>query len=152
MALDPPLVNGNKHSFAEIEVSLDGDRLLGIQAVNYDDTLEPGIVPGTSAQSIGRTLGEYKCTASIDVVKASADAWRKKHGDGWMTKVFPMVVNYQVADGDPLITDEVRHCRVTKAADSHSKGTDGLIEKWDIQPLVIIRNGIHPLPEDSRLY
>lgn len=150
--LDVPLVNGNKHSYAEIEWSIEGDRVIGIQGIDYDDNLEPGRVAGTSAQDIGRTLGEYKASSSVTIIKASADLIRTKLGDGYGAVVYPITVLYRPSNGDPLIKDELIGVRIKKCADSHSKGPDGLVEKWDLDIMGVFRNGLHMVPKAARLY
>ncbi len=142
---DVPLINGITYDYASIEIQIDGDIYQGVTAVNYDDTLEPGVARGTSPQWLGRTTGDYEATGSFTILKGSANQIRTQLGNGCMTKVFDVVINY-APDGNDLITDELIDCRISSMADGHAQGVDALFEDWNLSVRKVKRNGVDPLP------
>lgn len=142
--MDYPLVNGHRMSFSSIEVSIDGKAYWGFTAVNYTDTLEGGLVRGVHPQPLGRTRGEYSCEASLTSLLEESRDFVKALGDGFMEKVFDVVVVYS-EDGNGTHQDEIQGCRVQSIAHAHASGTDGLTVDITLMPLRIIRDGLAPM-------
>ena len=142
---DVPLINGIRYDFGSIQLMLDGDLYISVKSISYNDSCTGGKIRGTHPQPLGRTGGEYEATASIELFKHSADELRQKLGNGFMFKVFEAVVNYAPA-GQPVITDRIMGCRISKQDTSPSQGTDGVTEKIDLDPMKIIWNGVDPIP------
>jgi hypothetical protein len=117
---------------------------LGWSAVNYTDSLEPGIVRGLHAQFLGRTRGDYTCEASLTGYHEEVRELLDQLGDGYLEAIFDISVTYQEGDG-PTHTDEIRGCRLQSIANGHTQGTDGLAIDLTLAPTLIIRNGLHPL-------
>jgi hypothetical protein len=141
-----PMVNGHRYSFSSIEVDLDGRQHVGWSAVNFTDTLEPGIVRGTHAQILGRTRGDYTCEASLTGYVEEINEFLADLGDGWMERIFDVTVTFAEANG-PTHTVEIRQCRIQSIAHAHAQGTDPLSVDMTLHPLVIIREGMNPLAE-----
>lgn len=140
-----PLVNGRRYSFASIEITANGKTYLGMKEVSYTDTCEPGEIRGTGQQLLGRTAGDYACEASMTPYREEADDLIESLGDGWMLKVFDVVVNYS-EEGAPMKTDRIVGCRIKSSENNHSQGTDGLENPLELHPMYILRNGIAPIP------
>lgn len=139
-----PNVNGITCDFASVRANIDGENYF-LGSINYSHECTPGEVEGNDAMLLGTTTGRYKANGSVEVYKATAAAIRAKLGDGYLTKRFPITVNYQ-PPGSPIMTDVLEYARIVKEDDSHSKGTDALVEKWDLHIMKIVKNGVQPLP------
>jgi hypothetical protein len=150
MAIEYPLVQGERHDFASIEVTIETEqgpkRFKGFTAVNYSASLEPGQVRGTAARKIGRTIGEATEEGSLEMYLAEWDELRAALGNGYMRKVFNVTVTYG-ADGLPVTTDTLVGCRIKKVDKSHSQGADGLKVKLELDVMKILENGLDPIGE-----
>lgn len=152
MAIEYPLVNGERHDFAALEIEIqtpDGPkRFKGFKAVNYSIALEPGMVRGTGARKIGRTRGEATEEGSLEMYLAEWDELRAALGDGYMRAVFDISVTYG-AEGVLVTTDQLVGCRIKKVDKSHSQGADGLVAKLDLDIMKIFENGVDPIGENE---
>lgn len=150
MTIEYPLVQGERHDFAAIEVTIETEqgpkRFKGFTSVNYSASLEPGQVRGTAARKIGRTLGEATEEGSLEMYVAEWDELRAALGNGYMRKVFNVTVTYG-ADGLPVTTDTLEGCRIKKVDKAHSQGADGLKVKLDLDCMKILEGGLDPIGE-----
>ena len=64
------LINGKTFDFSSIEITIGALSYTNVTEITYSDSLEPGILRGTSAKKKGRTRGEYNAEGSITVYKA----------------------------------------------------------------------------------
>ncbi len=152
MAIEYPLVQGERHDFAQIEVEIDTPsgpkRFKGFKAVNYKTQLQPGQVRGTAARKLGRTMGEATEDGSLELYMAEWDELRAALGNGYMRKVFNISVTYG-ADGMPATTDTLEGCRITEVDKSHSQGSDGLVVKLSLDIMKILENGLDPVGDEA---
>ena len=148
MGISYPLVNGNRFSFASIELSMAaGGRFIGFTAINYSDNLERGEVRGAHPMILGRTREDYKAEADAELFKSEAQLFLEYLGEGYMEKEFDVVVCYQEFDtaSIPLVVDILKSCSIKKIEDAHTQGTEGLKMKLELNPLYILRNGKTPI-------
>jgi hypothetical protein len=152
MTIEYPLVRGERHDFAAIEVEIDTPagpkRFKGFKAVNYSVKLEPGQVRGTGARKIGRTRGEATEEGSLELYLAEWDELRAALGPGYMRKAFDVSVTYG-PDGLPATTDTLVGCRIKSVDKSHSQGADGLVAKLDLDIMKILENGLDPVGDEA---
>lgn len=152
MAIEYPLVQGERHDFAQIEVEIDTPagpkRFKGFKAINYKVALKPGEVRGTAARKLGRTRGEATEDGSLEMYLAEWDELRAALGDGYMRKSFNITVTYG-ADGVPVTTDSLEGCRIEEVDKSHSQGADGLVAKLTLNIMKILENGLDPIGETT---
>ena len=153
MSLDNiPLINGNRYSFASIELRLLGKRYFGVKSINYSDSLEPGEVRGTDPQLIGRTKGKYSADASIEMylrefddfaaqLASQAGAVGLPNATGYMEIPFDVIVSF-AEDGAPVITHEIIGARIKKSDHSNAEGSDAISVKNDLHVMVIRKNGV----------
>jgi hypothetical protein len=145
MAIDYPAVNGNRFSWASVEIILPkGKRFRGIKAISAKDTLEPGEIRGTAAQLLGRTRGDYKAESSIEMWKREADEFIAALGNGFMEYEFDIPVSFSDRN-QPVSTIKVLGCRIKGKDESYSMSTEGLAVKFDLSVMGIITNGYRPL-------
>lgn len=162
MSLDNiPLINGNRYSFASIELRLLGQRYYGVKSINYSDSLEPGEVRGTDPQLIGRTRGKYSADASIEMYLREFDDFSSKlaslaasvglpSATGYMEVPFDVIVSY-AEDGAPVITHEIIGARIKKSDHSNTEGSDAISVKNDLHVMVIVKNGVSSVTPISNI-
>lgn len=146
------LINGIRYDFSSIELNIFGKTFTEVQEISYSESLEPGILRGTSAKKLGRTRGEYDAEGSITFYLGAFDQFTtllsaKAAGRGWMTQSFLITVIYQeLVGGGPIVTDVLRGARVTNVDKSHSSGGDALQVTCDLDIIEVISNGKSALP------
>lgn len=143
MAIQYPLINGVRHDFTSINVSINGGRrALGLTSIDYADPLTPTAVMGNSAQVLAFTRGTQECSASIELLHSEYEQLCKDLGQGYKMKYFDIIVQYREVG-----SDESKHllksCRIKDDPRSHAQGGDALKVKVDLVLLSIIRNGLH---------
>ncbi len=164
MSVPPiPLINGNRYEWASIQFTPAGFPLIGVKSIDYSQEKKGGEVFGTSVVKIGETRGQLKPEASMELFKEEADAFIDQlsvlgagNGPGggklgYMDVRFPITVQYQEQQNGQLaiVTDTLVGCRISKHADSHSEGTDGLTVKFDLSLFWITPDGNPPVAEAS---
>lgn len=142
------IINGKKYDYSSITATALGLPYEGITEITYSDTLEPGILRGTSAFMRGRTRGMYEAEASMTMDKGDfeklKDALTGLGLGGFMEAEFLITVTYRELGptGDVLITDTIEGCRIKHQENSHSAGnSDGLVTKLDLSVYRIGWNG-----------
>jgi hypothetical protein len=142
-----PLINGNRLSYASVEVNVAGTPYRGVKSVTYKNAVERQKVFGTSSRALGRTRGKYDPDASIEVFKEEAVAIRAQlaalGAGGYGETTFDIAVSY--AEGGLTVTDKLYGCLINDDEDSHSQGADGLTEKWTLSVIEIEKNGVSML-------
>jgi len=142
-----PQVNGNRYSWASVEIAIGSLRFKGFKGIEYSNNLEPGEVRGTGPQKLGRTRGDLKPEASFEIYKQEyylLIAALAVNGAGFMETEFGIVVSYSDRN-QPIITDEIIGCRIKKPAHSGSQGTDAMVVKVDLDIMMVIENGLKPI-------
>lgn len=147
------IINGVIYQFACLEISLAGKPYGGITEINYSDTLEPGVLRGTSPYMRGRTLGQYEAEASFTMAKQDFELLKAALAGlgqgGFGEAVFLITVSYRVF-GLPLITDTIEGCRIKHNENAHSSGnTDALLTKCDLSVFRIGWNGVYAIAPAS---
>lgn len=164
MPLPLPLINGQRCDAASYTITINGLRYFGVKSLDYSDTLEPGKVKGTSPVVLGRTVGSYDASGSIELyVEEALDLetqlsgmalaqYPQGGGHGLGQAVFSINVSvYELSTGFG-ISDTLVGCRVKNI--SHTMptagGGDPGSKKFDLDILSILRNGrsmlVTPVP------
>lgn len=141
---DYPLINGFRHDWSSAEIKLAGTVVRGIKSLSYKPSSEPGEVFGTHAQKLGRTRGQLKFEASIELYLTEYEELKGSLGDGYLEKSFSIVAQYS-EEGQPVVTDELLGCRIKSPDKSFQSGSDALTVKLDLDVMLIIENGVKPL-------
>jgi hypothetical protein len=143
-----PLLNGKRYSFTSIEFLFGTIPLIGIKALNYESSLEPGKVRGTNANKIGRTEGEADHTADAEIYLLEWNVFLAAVGPtgllagGFGAVSFPIVVNYAEDVSQPVVTDIIEGCRITKVGISNQSGADPATVKLTLDPMDIKWGGL----------
>lgn len=148
MPLSYPMVNGNRFDFSSVQLTVpDVNRVFeGVKSVGYSDELNPGKLRGNRAQVVGRTRGQYEASANVEMYKSEADAFLAALGPGYMERSFTVTVAFsEPATPDLVVVDVIQGCRIKKVEDSASEGEEAIAVKFDLDVLMILRNGKAPL-------
>lgn len=135
--------NDNRFSFVSLVITLGGLSFTEISGIGYNDTLNRGMVMGTSSYKLGRTRGTYDASANISILKENHAILLAYLGPGWAAKQFDVTVSY-VEINQPLITDQLVSCAFTSGKDAWKYGPDPLYMEADLSVIAILRNGIPP--------
>jgi hypothetical protein len=150
-----PLINGNRYSYASIEIQVPsiGKRYIGINSINYSDSLDPGKAWGTGMMKIGRTAGKHDPSADLEMYVQEADdflqALTLTGGDNALLKsagfgLIPFGIQVQYSEvGSPVITDVIEGCRITGADKKRGQGTDALVVAFKLDVMRIKHNGLY---------
>lgn len=141
--MDYPKVNGHRHSFASLELNIDGKRRPLFNAVNYSDSVSRERVRGNHPIAAGFTRGEYEAEASITFYSEEWGELAEEFGNGLYDKVFDVVVTYSEDDG-PTITDKLIGCRLRSIGRDNSQGAEGASVEKELDVTYIEWNGRKP--------
>lgn len=139
-----PLVNGHRYSFTSIEFGANGIVTRGVSSIDYGDGLMPGKMRGTGPNVVGRTRGEYDADAEIEMYRLEWENLKATlgvSGVGFGETAFPIQVQYAEAN-QPVITDTLEGCRVTKVRTGGQEGNDPTKVKISLDLLRVLHNGV----------
>lgn len=142
MPVSYPQINGFRLSFASIEATFNGSKILGFRSLSYNDGLEIGKVFGAASQKLGTTAGKNDPTGSFEMYMEEGSLLLATLGDGYGKKQFSIVATFAESPVSPPIRVDLLGCRITAVNESHSEGTDALIYSFDIDIMQIVRNGL----------
>ncbi len=154
MALLPgipyPLVNGVRHSWSSVSITVAGLTYGGVTEVNYESTLEPGITKGAGPLIIGFTTGAVSMTADFTILQEEWGQLQTSLGAGFMTAFFDVEVTIgnegYVESAMSTFVDGYKG-RISKLGAAMSSGSaDALVRKVSIAPIEMRYNGVSPFP------
>ena len=141
-AIQYPLINGHRFSFASLEIIMNGIPQLGVKSLNYSDELMPGEIYGTAPQKLGQTRGKQKTTFDFEMYLLEWEVLRSSLGLGglgygetyWTCQVTFAEI------GQPIKVDLINGIRVNKVESSNSDGTDGSFVKISCSAFRLLQN------------
>jgi len=141
-----PLINGHRFSFASIEARFNELPSLGFKAINYDDSLEPGEVYGSRPQVLGATRGKQKASGDFEMYRLEFELFKATLGSalpplGFGERFFDIVVTF-FEFGQPVITDQLRGCRIKKVGSANTDGTDASVIKCELFVTRVLLGGV----------
>jgi hypothetical protein len=149
--LQYPLVNGDRHSWASVEITVNNLTIGGITAINYEALLDGQPVRGAGPLVIGHTLGQASWTGDFEILLEEWKMLQQTLGPGFMQTYFGIRVSYS-ARGMSTVVDTLDGCRVKSlGATAQSSSGDALVRKV---PLLITSgtfDGVSPFPNQPGL-
>lgn len=148
-------INGKVYDISSIEVSIGSIPYEGITEISYSDTMEPGVLRGTSAYMRGRSRGMYEAEASFTIYKEDYEKIRSALValglGGFMEAAFQITVAYrELTGGNIPIVDTIEGCRIKHNENSHSSGNaDALLTKVDLSVFRIGWNGQYAVQDGT---
>jgi hypothetical protein len=115
MALDhngTPLINGVLHSWASIQVAIQGVPLTGITSIEYEDKQEVVNKYGAGRYPVGRGLGRITPSAKITLYLDEVSALQAKSSTGRLQDLgmFDILVGYLHPTSGLITYDKIRNC------------------------------------------
>jgi hypothetical protein len=145
-----PLINGFAYDYSSIEIDLgEAGIFTGIKEISYSQSVEPGIVRGTSAQKLARTRGEHDAEGSIvfytrEFIEFITSLTGGDENVGYMDQSFNITLTYSNPQV-PLTTVRLIGVRIKSEEGGGSQGTDPLEVSCDLDIMRIETNGLSPL-------
>jgi len=146
MPVPYPKINGVAYDFSSIEFVVNGVAYTGITELNYNHTLEPGILRGTRSIKLARSRGEYNAEGTFSMYIEEYQAFREALGFAYMQTQFQAVAMYSEI-GSTIVTDTLMGCRITNADMSNSAGSDPLVKQVSIDIMQILEDGQSPVDD-----
>lgn len=142
---DNPLVNRALHDHSSAEIQIRDQIFTRISAIDWTESLEPGIARGTHPQKLGRTTGEHDADGSFTMPLEDASELITALGDGWGGVDFNIVVNYS-NEGENLINVVLWHCRITEWSGGSETGGDPAEVEFSIDIMYVEKDGLMMVP------
>ena len=139
MPLSYPRINGLTFDYSSIELVINGATFTGVTEISYSQTLEPGILRGTSSGKLARTRGEYNAEGSLTMSLEEYQLMRLGLGVAFMETSFLINVAY-TALGATIQVDQLLGCRVTGSEASHTQGSDALVKTVPLDIMEILED------------
>jgi hypothetical protein len=97
MANGTPLINGEVHSAASVEIQCNGVTILNVKEINYDTKQEVTEVYGLQANAVGRSVGKITRTADFTIGIEEKEALTNVAPDRDLVKLnLLIIVSYTV--------------------------------------------------------
>jgi hypothetical protein len=145
-----PLINGNRFDSSSVTVRINGKKYVAVQSIDYEASVEPGFVFGTStAVPIGRTRGQLKTD------NATIELLREEYSDmlldiqslaiGFCEANFLITVSFSEAPnalaGTPQI-DSLIGCRFKGFGQNVKVGNEALVVRLPFTFMNCLANGV----------
>lgn len=135
--ISTPLINGQRHSFASIELKIGSLIFVGFKSVNYSRTRSRTLVRGNSPDPLGKTRGDNEYSADCELYLAEWNLLMQTLGKGYGDVSFSVNVTYS-ENGFDTITDNLIGCTIDSTEASQGQGSDALTRKINLSPLKIL--------------
>lgn len=148
-----PLVNGERHSWASVEVNAAGT-LFYCTGVNWSRKRTRTMVRVNHPDPIAKTRGNNEYSGDIEMLVAEANLFQatlinlaNQQGlnGGYGDVFFTVLVNYTEVSLD-TVTVQLLGCTMDSWEQSNSESTEGSKVKMELAPLKILVNGQDDLP------
>lgn len=150
------LINGNRYSFVDIDVTMNGvDQIKGVFAgVNYTATQDPGIVQGNQVAPVGRTAGYGTATGSFQMLISEYDDFvqnliQSAPAPTIMNVDFEIIVQFNINDVD-IRTDTLQGCRITSVEMSNAKGNDATMVTCNLSIMQVLLNDVPTFTQNDQ--
>lgn len=133
LADNPPLINGQAYSYADIVVTILGQPIAGITAINYNDSQEItenfGAGRFVTSRGLGPILAEGTLTLDRAELSAIIDAAPSKRLQN--IPEFDIEVNY-LPEGSTPRTDVLRNCRFKNTVGGAAQGDSNVLAELEL--------------------
>lgn len=145
-ALQIPLINGARYSWASVIAHFDGWKCEGFSEITFKRSRERSEVRGPHPNPIGKTRGKNTFEASCKMWLPEFHYFtvEKLGGKGYGDKFFDIEIQYsENGSGLDVITYKIIGCTFDEESISNAEGTDAtVVECGTLSPLWVGRPGI----------
>lgn len=110
-----PMINGRSYGWADVSITINMVKLIGVTAINYSERQEKSNVFGAGRYPVSRGYGKITALGSIMLSMESVVALSSSAKNGQLTRLKPfnIIVVYQ-PDSGPIVTDVLYNCEFTE--------------------------------------
>jgi len=110
-----PLINGEAYAWSQIQINIAGINVVGVTAIDYEDTQELKMNYGAGNYPHSRGKGQIKVTASITLAMVEVERLQKKSKTGRLQDLpaFDVHVSYLPEDGT-IVKHTIMSCLFEK--------------------------------------
>lgn len=140
MAAEYPQFQGQYPAWASLEIEAAGLTTDDFAALDWSDSLEPGIVRAIGAHKRGRTRGEYDCDGKFKLFLDAARRFEKtlaQTNPSIGLVVFDVVGHWSEEDGGDIREIQLEGCRITKRSNSNAPGTDATAVEYELDVMIV---------------
>jgi hypothetical protein len=155
MSLINTIVRGQVYDFTSIEFSVEGTRnFCTLQDINYNWSRDIGILRGNgSPLKRGRTRGEFDFEGSFSMAKEDTRDFHRMLAalglGSFGEAVFDIIVTYAALGQAQPTIDTLIGCTLKGGDNSHSRGSDPLQVKYDVDIMDIKFDGLSPAARED---
>jgi len=135
------MINGVQHSWATIQVLIEGVLTTGITAFNYDDKQDMDNIYGAGQNPVGRGYGRITSTADITLLRDEIESIRKSSPTGRLQDIAPfdVVVAFLPIGGAKIANHIIKNCQFTDDGVEAKEGDTKNEKQLNLLPSHIIR-------------
>lgn len=147
MAVRYPLINGVRHSWAEVEIRVLNSIILGCTKIDYSDKLDPVAVRGAGSNIIAWTVGMQETSGSITLLLEEFNTLvneLSRINTAWKLSTFDIIVSYDGSgSGLSTIVDTIQGCRISepKIGTTESGSADPMTRECSLFHMGVLWNG-----------
>lgn len=141
-------VNGEFYAFAKLQVTLEGNRIVAFESIEYDDGIELEEVSGANMAPLGFGEGGYNANCKLTVTKEDYDGviapllGEPVYGH----EPFDVACTYAKRARDAITTDSIKGLRLMKINHKSAQGDKKTMIDLEFKPLGgIWRDGKKPV-------
>ncbi|TEB09141.1 hypothetical protein [Pelotomaculum propionicicum] len=128
------MINGKMFDWEDVSIGLPHGVALLIKDISYDDELEVDPAYGKGNKAVGYGTGNYKASGKMSILREEYDKfidYAKSTGKAlYRLPPFPITCSY-ANDGEPVSTDVLRGCKISKRSWKAAQGSKELTVDLD---------------------
>ncbi len=147
MSVSYPLINGVRHSWAEIEIRVANQIVLGITKIDYTDKMDPVAVRGAGPNIIAFTNGMQETGGAMTILLEEFNTLVNALSDiatAWKLVPFNIITTYDGSQsGLSTIVDTVIGCRISevKPGTTEAGSADPITRELSLFHMGVLWNG-----------
>lgn len=131
-----PLINGIRHSWANVRTNILGRTVQGISAISYEDKVEKANNYGAGQFPVSRGHGRYEASAKVTLKHYEVEAIHTAALMAGASRLqdiapFDIVVSY-LNPSDKIVTHVIRNCEFTNNKRELKEGDTNFETEFDL--------------------
>ena len=117
------MFNSREYSWADIQIQLQGRRVIGVRGIKYKVSQEKEAIYGAGNEPLAIGRGNKSYEGEITLLQSELEALtRSTNGDIIDLPPFDIIVSYAPKDGGPIVTDIIRYAEFKEVEKGMSQG------------------------------